>query len=689
MSIRHVEDLRRLKPIIAFIIDHFGEVAKEIVPLSTKISNAKNVGASGSSSNPVRVGLDKKPVSVESSTETIDGQRRQTDVFKPSGAPPGANLSVSLPTPLFGTLKEDPDTQDNANQNVRHSRMPSSIGSAVPPLLIPQEDEEFPSKLPRFDDVDSSGNNRKHLSEDGSSLSPRATTGYQHQYSSSEEWKILKALVEHRVDSFIKSNTVFDSLELEKSVPGANKRNPQVGSNTNNHKTTRGTRAFSDSGVSSDEHFEKGTDEELGNNDGDAMTITSDLSTSVHAPLVATSASVSSLVTPTDLDTISNNLQHVYIPSDRDGKRKQMEIDHESTYKHQNTVMYEGKFSESNRSSNDGGKESDMNGYISNSSSGGHFSRRRLMVNECRTLRKQISAFEEEWMKSHRRLPKGNERGAMAAVYSRYKDMKKWIRDGAATDIQKIIRRFLVRSKHLIESFKTKNANSSAITSSANAPSNFSVIPSEIQAKYQALMNEKKQLKRTLKKFDEDFASEHGRPPKKSDKEVMRPMYQNYHEVKAELESIRSSIEISHGYLPDDMKEDRGEDRKQGNSTISFNDGKRGANVGSLDSSQHLSTTLNSWSSGHVGYRIDTKDDRSDSDVSSSSVRNNFSSSGSNSLEALQEERKNLHAYLKTYERDFNKTHGRPVMKHEDIQPVAHEYERYKHVKALIRNMKQ
>ena len=30
MSIRHIEDLRKLKPVITFIIDHFDEIAKEI-----------------------------------------------------------------------------------------------------------------------------------------------------------------------------------------------------------------------------------------------------------------------------------------------------------------------------------------------------------------------------------------------------------------------------------------------------------------------------------------------------------------------------------------------------------------------------------------------------------------------------------------------------------------------------------
>jgi hypothetical protein len=47
-------------------------------------------------------------------------------------------------------------------------------------------------------------------------------------------------------------------------------------------------------------------------------------------------------------------------------------------------------------------------------------------------------------------------------------------------------------------------------------------------------------------------------------------------------------------------------------------------------------------------------------------------------LDLLLQEKKNLHAYLKVYERDFNRSHGRPVMKNEDILPVANEYQRYK-----------
>lgn len=51
-------------------------------------------------------------------------------------------------------------------------------------------------------------------------------------------------------------------------------------------------------------------------------------------------------------------------------------------------------------------------------------------------------------------------------------------------------------------------------------------------AKFRELLAAKRDLKRTLKKFDADFVETHGRQPKKADKESMRPMYQKYQEVR-------------------------------------------------------------------------------------------------------------------------------------------------------------
>lgn len=80
------------------------------------------------------------------------------------------------------------------------------------------------------------------------------------------------------------------------------------------------------------------------------------------------------------------------------------------------------------------------------------------------------------------------------------------------------------------------SSNNSSITTTSNSMSAAgfhpgSNIPTALYASYRTLLDQKRDLKRRLKKFDEDFLERYGRNPKKSDKEVIRPMYQNYHEV--------------------------------------------------------------------------------------------------------------------------------------------------------------
>lgn len=57
-------------------------------------------------------------------------------------------------------------------------------------------------------------------------------------------------------------------------------------------------------------------------------------------------------------------------------------------------------------------------------------------------------------------------------------------------------------------------------------------------AKFRDFLEQKKDLKKKLKKFDEDFLEQNGRAPKKADKEVIRPMYQKYHEVRRGREEV-------------------------------------------------------------------------------------------------------------------------------------------------------
>jgi hypothetical protein len=75
--------------------------------------------------------------------------------------------------------------------------------------------------------------------------------------------------------------------------------------------------------------------------------------------------------------------------------------------------------------------------------------------------------------------------------------------------------------------FRADMAPSTAITPSTNTvnlniqPINSS-IPSDIYIKYRDILNNKKEMKRKLKKFDEDFLEKFGRNPRKADKEVCK-----------------------------------------------------------------------------------------------------------------------------------------------------------------------
>jgi hypothetical protein len=157
------------------------------------------------------------------------------------------------------------------------------------------------------------------------------------------------------------------------------------------------------------------------------------------------------------------------------------------------------------------------------------------------------------------------ERGAMETVYTRYRKLKKEIRDLSATDLQRAMRGYLSRKHHgrvgpvrWSQSEKSALAPAPAVapakastTKRADFSQNFFVppggaaaggngaegafpgsnIPSGLYSTYRDLLEKKRDLKRRLKKFDEDFFEHWGRNPKKSDKEVIRPMYQSYHEV--------------------------------------------------------------------------------------------------------------------------------------------------------------
>ena len=136
----------------------------------------------------------------------------------------------------------------------------------------------------------------------------------------------------------------------------------------------------------------------------------------------------------------------------------------------------------------------------------------------------------------------------MQAVYARYRDLKKDIRNLAAVDMQRCVRGYIVRSKSLNDLaskaltakksdgrashdssatlFQPSGRGGPLVTSSAHAAAG-----DDLYGRYKELLSSKRDLKKRLKRFDEEFVEQWGRQPKKADKEVIRPMYQKYHEV--------------------------------------------------------------------------------------------------------------------------------------------------------------
>jgi hypothetical protein len=395
---------------------------------------------------------------------------------------------------------------------------------------------------------------------------------------------------------------------------------------------------------------------------------------------------------------------------------------------------------------------------------------RRRMVAECKTLRYQISNFEADWNKTHNRLPKGSERGAMQQVYTRYRDMKKEIRDNAACDIQRVARGYLLRARlakfavvlPYSPSRHRGGVGGGPTPASPTAARQQATIPPELFAKYKSLLTQKRDLKKELKMFDDQFVGTHGRAPRKSDKEVMRPLYQQYHEVKAELDALQAALEAAHGPLslsllgasaaggggggawghsgPGSVTSAMSAVSSVGTTTVvtsamavheeemppapsaSASTAQRDRDVAhhtrldaTANSLSSTSSTLGgvglglglsssgSSSSGSgglyaapAGGRVSAAGDLLGARASPSLSLLQPSSGGFGGpvrledldLDALQEEKKTLHAYLKAYERDFSRMHNRPVMRHEDIQPVASEYQRYKDLKALVKERK-
>lgn len=171
----------------------------------------------------------------------------------------------------------------------------------------------------------------------------------------------------------------------------------------------------------------------------------------------------------------------------------------------------------------------------------------------------------------------------------------------------------------------------------------------------------------------------------------MRPTYTQYHDIKAKLEALRRDIETTYGYCPsEDEAEDGG-----GSAYTSEDDAYPAPGEGGSGGGSSGASSVDAAHTAHAALAPGLS--TSSASQASSSRSTSASPAGPRptspvtllpppvDLAQLQEEKRSLHSYLKNYEREFQRTHGRQVMHNDDILPVANEYRRYKDLKAFIK----
>jgi len=245
----------------------------------------------------------------------------------------------------------------------------------------------------------------------------------------------------------------------------------------------------------------------------------------------------------------------------------------------------------------------------------------------------------------------------------------------------------------------------------------------------------KRNLKNRLKRYDMEFAREHGRMPVKAEKEPIRKLYEEYNVLKGKIHSIEQGAgrgALARGTCGTSSQNDvqtgggRNSNTKNANNTKKM---ERSPDLGTnLDSSGDESSgreshrrrdrkrTGSSKSSTGTASTVGTSSNitqstqstttmeqhapsstigSSPSTSTTTSTTSNAPPSSLNStingyrtppmdLAALRAEKHLLHQGLRTYERQFYQEHRRQVSSFADIQPVASQYRRYKEIKRQI-----
>jgi len=233
------------------------------------------------------------------------------------------------------------------------------------------------------------------------------------------------------------------------------------------------------------------------------------------------------------------------------------------------------------------------------------------------------------------------------------------------------------------------NSNSNNTMSISNPSSHGSSggDDSDAVAHYRYLIAQKKDLKRLLKRFDEEFCATHGRQPKKADKEVLRPQYQRYHDLKGDMTRLRTVIEAEFGV--DAVPSEEEVLTASTDDIVAAGDKPVWAAVSvsvPASATHHRSASSSPVNIASFGFprAMDILPSAPAAVTATAAGASDSGVDANISTAQLHEEKRALHAQLKAYEKDFQAQHNRQVTRQDDIAPVAEEYRRYKEVKQLL-----
>ncbi|XP_029293134.1 protein FAM13A isoform X2 [Cottoperca gobio] len=165
------------------------------------------------------------------------------------------------------------------------------------------------------------------------------------------------------------------------------------------------------------------------------------------------------------------------------------------------------------------------------------------------------------------------------------------------------------------------------------------------------------------------YESIHGRPVTKSERQIMKPLYDRYRLVKQIL-CRASSIPVIE---EEDGSEDDGDSKTQFTVTVQ-------TDLGVLGFLEHMEEEAD----GFISPVDDLSPSKNTTDMRLSNLHSATTEELVEQLQETREEKKRLRKDLKEFEDQFFRQNGRIVQK-EDRSPLAVEYNEYKHVKAKLR----